>query len=61
MSLYLLMLALLHYYDVNVLSYKYDFSAHISGLNNLLSSQIYKSDIHLAIALFIFLIQYNIK
>ena len=63
MSLYLLMLALLHYSDVNVLLYKYDFSAIIAGLNKLKSSQIYKSSLLIFILLFFLLldsVQYEI-
>ena len=60
MSLYLLMLALLHYSDVNVLLYKYDFSAIIAGLNKLISSQIYKSSLLIFILLCFDSVQYEI-
>ena len=59
MSLYLLMLALLHYSDVNVLLYKYDFSAIIAGLNKLISSQIYKSSLLIFILLFFKLFDFS--
>ena len=54
----------LHYYIIMMKIYyhdKYDFSAIIAGLNKLLSSQIfYKSDMHLAVALFnLFFVQYK--
>ena len=51
------MLALLHYYDVNVLSYKYDFSASIARLNKLISSQ---SDQSSLLTFFIDSVQYEI-